>query len=47
MQHLSDVFAISKASVSKVFATWICFLAVTYKTCFIAKSSMGLLHIAS
>ena len=36
-----------KLLVSKVFATWICFLAVTYKTCFIANSSMGLLHIAS
>lgn len=29
VQHLSD--AISKASVSKVFATWICSLAVTLK----------------
>ena len=31
MQHLSDVFAISKSSVSKVFTTWICFLAITSK----------------
>ena len=31
VQHLSDVFAISKSSVSKVFTTWICFLAITFK----------------
>ena len=29
VQHLSDVFAISKSSVSKLFITWICFLAIT------------------
>lgn len=29
VQHLSDIFAISKSSVSKVFTTWICFLAIT------------------
>ena len=31
VQHLSDVFAISKSSVSKVFTTWICFLAIILK----------------
>ena len=30
-QHLSNVFAISKSSVSKVFTTWICFLGITLK----------------
>ena len=31
VRHLSDIFAISKSSVSKVFTTWICFLAITLK----------------
>ena len=31
VQHLSDVFAISNSSVSKVFTTWICFLAIILK----------------